>query len=106
MVKIDLISHSFVSFSNTGTVLKLEHALWVFLLHLNIIESCFVAVVEHYFVKHQIFEVFFRQGVLFKVEIKWANRFGRGLVIRIVQLLQILVLESVFNCYTLFWVVS
>jgi hypothetical protein len=64
------------------TILLVEGTIRELLLLLDVLESCFVTMIEHYFVIDQIFEIFFAKGVLFEVKIE-STYWGCGwLIIR------------------------
>ena len=62
--------------------------------------------IEHYFIVHQILEVFFAKRILFKIEVKSTDRLARWLVIWEMQLLQVLMAQGCLDSNSIFWVIG
>ena len=96
----------FVGLSDTISVPEVQLAVGVFFFLFEVVKGCLVAVVQHYLLEHQVLEVFLAKRKLFEIEVKSTNGLSRWLIVWVVQGLQVFVLEGIFYCNSLLWVVG
>lgn len=86
-----------VGASQPVAVLLMQGTIGISLLGPDILLSSIVLVVEHDLLVHEVLEVLLGQRVLLEVEVKGGHGLRRRLIVRVVQLLQVRVLEGLFH---------
>ena len=78
-------------------VLLMERSVGVSLFLAHVVIRGFIAVVQHDFLEHQVFEVLLTQRVLLKVKVECADGSRGRLIVREVQLLEVRVFQGVLD---------
>lgn len=95
-----------VGASQPVAVLFMQGSIGISLLGPDILLCSIIFVVKHDLLVHEVLEVLLGQRVLLEVEVKGGHRLRRRLIVRVVQLLQVRVLEGLLNSDTVIGVVG